>query len=91
MTTSFHHLSGNLFDLPGIGKTYERDGEIEDYCRDLTEKGNSSLAEYRLDPVSLDLLPEMLEPDLDVNEVMANLSSKYSISLSDTSVLFSVE
>ena len=48
----------------------------EGYCRDLAEKENSFIAEYRLDPVSFDLLSEMLAPDLGVNEVMANLSSK---------------
>ena len=45
-------------------------------------KENSLLAEYRLDPVSFDLLSEMLKPDLGVDEVMANLSSKYGKSFS---------
>ena len=48
----------------------------EGYCRDLAEKENSFIAEYRLDPVSFDLQSEMLAPDLGVNEAMANLSSK---------------
>jgi hypothetical protein len=67
-----------------IGKLIRpcRDGKYlrtrwrEGYCRDLAEKENSFIAEYRLDPVSFDLLSEMLAPDLGVNEVMANLSSK---------------
>ena len=47
----------------------------EGYLRDLAEKENSFVAEYRLDPKSFDLLSEMFEMDLNVNDRMAKLST----------------
>jgi hypothetical protein len=48
----------------------------EGYLRHLAEHENSFIAEYRLDPVSFDLLSEMIEPDLDVNASMVKISTK---------------
>ena len=48
----------------------------EGYLRDLAEKENSFISEYRLDPVSFDLLSDMLEPGILVDQDMANMSTK---------------
>ena len=77
----------NFYVIRNEGKPF-RDGKYlrtrwrEGYCRDLAEKEDSFLAEHQLDPLSHDLLSEMLKPDLGVNEDMANLSSKYGKSFS---------
>jgi DDE superfamily endonuclease len=53
-------------------RTRWREGSL----RNLAENENSFIAEYRRDPVSFDLLSEMIEPDLDVNASMAKISTK---------------
>jgi hypothetical protein len=48
----------------------------EGYLRNLAENEYSFIGEYRLDPVSFDLLSEMIEPDLDVDAKIAKISTK---------------
>ena len=80
---------GKIIPLCRDGK-YLRTRWREGYCRDLAEKENSFIAEYRLDPVSFDSLSEITEPDLGVNEAMANLSSKSGPNLVSNNFLPSI-
>ena len=80
---------GKIIPLCRDGK-YSRTRWREGYCRDLAEKENSFIAEYRLDPVSFDLLSEITEPDLGVFEAMANLSSKSGPNLGSNNFLPSI-